>query len=180
MKLIATTIVSAALVCAANAGNLVTNGDFETGDFTGWSVFGTDTGDMFVSGGGYFGGADTTNVAFLGSIGGDGYIQQTLTNAPGIYTISFDYASDGLTPNDLNVYWDGNLVATGTDLFATDFTYFSEEVLGTGDDTLTFGGRNDPGFNGLDNVSVTASTPSPAAALPMLGGLIGLARRRRK
>ncbi len=80
----------------------------------------------------------------------------------------------------MNVYWDGVLIGTGTDLPQIDFIPTGTYVYGYGDDTLTFSGRNDPGYQGLDNISVTTATPAPAAVLPMIGGLIGLARRRRK
>jgi hypothetical protein len=184
MRSIANTIASLALFGAAGAQtNLVVNGGFETGDTSDWSVYGTDIFDMGVLHQDSFGTDDQTWVMYFGSVGGDGFLSQTLSNAPGSYTISYEFASQGGSPSDFGVYWDGTLVKYLTDPAPQDFEWTSLTVFGSGNDTLTFGARNDPYFLGLDNVRVISSatnTPSPAAALPMLGGLIGLARRRRK
>lgn len=54
---------------------------------------------------------------------------------------------------------------------------------GTGSDTITFAGRDDPSFNTLDQVSVTQSAvPETATWAMMLVGMgtIGFAMRRRQ
>src|SRR5262252_9352602 len=73
------------------SANLVTNGDFETGDFTGWSVTHAATGsDIFVDIGP---GPDPTFGAFFGATGSDfDSISQTFATTPGAsYTLSFFY-----------------------------------------------------------------------------------------
>src|SRR6185295_9715610 len=89
--LLATTAATALTGVALAAPNLVTNGGFETGDFTGWSVGGG--GNMGVS---TFPNSGTYG-AFMGCIGaacvttgpsgvgGTGTISQTINLDPGIY-----------------------------------------------------------------------------------------------
>jgi PEP-CTERM motif len=55
---------------------------------------------------------------------------------------------------------------------------------GTGSDTITFNGRNDPSYNTLDNVAIaqTAGVPEPTTWALMLSGFFGAGaflRRRR-
>src|SRR5207342_1372158 len=77
-----------ALLCSAAVANanLVTNGGFETGDFTGWTN-GGNTGFTGVDPGIQHSG---TYGAFFGPIGSNGFLSQTLaTTAGGVYTLSF-------------------------------------------------------------------------------------------
>jgi hypothetical protein len=169
------------------AGNLLTNGSFETGDFTGWTLGGNIDGFTFVAGSGFDGitAEDGNFYAALGAIGADATVSQTFTDTPGAtYEASFYLASDGGTPNDFAVTGPGSLfLPTLTDIPAQPFEQFFGFFTGSGSDTITFIARNDPGYLGLDNVSVTAvSVPEPATwATMILGlGLAGGALRRRK
>jgi hypothetical protein len=71
------------------SANLITNGDFETGDFTGWTVTHADNGsNIFVANGP---GPDTTFGAFFGAtVALFDVISQQLTTIPGhFYTLTF-------------------------------------------------------------------------------------------
>jgi hypothetical protein len=167
------------------AANLITNGSFETGDFTGWTQ-GGNTGFTGVVTSGFDGitAEDGNYFAALGPVGSDGTLSQTFTDTPGVtYESSFWLASDGDTPNDFSVTGPGTLsLPTQTDIPAQPFEQFFGFFTGSGLDTITFTFRNDPGYLGLDNVSVTSTVPEPAAwASMILGlGLAGAALRRRK
>ena len=70
--------------------DLVVNGDFGTGDFTGWTLTG-DSSQAFVSVAlrRFAGGGSTTSTA-------DGFLTQNLATTAGLgYTVSFSLAGDG-------------------------------------------------------------------------------------
>lgn len=160
--------------CDALANNLVTNCGFETRNFNGWTVsnlnntFVADNGfDTGVHSGGFF--------AALGNVGSDGTIRQTLADVSGqSYTFSFFYAADGGQPHDFSASWDGTTLLALTDTPAQGYTEYSYTVTGTGSDTISFRERNDPSYDGLDDVSVTSARTAPEpSSFWMLFGLLG-------
>ena len=170
------------------AANLITNGGFETGDFTGWSLAGTDLGHNFVNDVDPHSG---TFSAWLGSVGGDAFLSQMFATNPGdSYTLDYFLKSPGGTPNDFAVEIDGVVIpgSTFTDAGAFDYTEFTFTFTATKVSTqLKFDARQDPDYWRLDDVSVTPNTsgavPEPAP-LKLLGiGVLCLSRyayRRRK
>lgn len=165
----------------ARAVNILTNGGFETGDFTGWTLSGNTTffapavncpGAPFVP----EGNCD----ASFGPVESLGTLSQTFaTQAGRTYLVSFDFASDGGTPSAFSASFGGVPLISLADLAASPYQLLSFLVLASGPTTtLTFNFRDDPGFLNLDAVSV--SIPEPAT-LALLGiGMTGLLLRRRR
>jgi len=151
---------------STSADNLIINGDFETGDFTGWTVTPAPSGsEIFVDHGP---GPDTTFGAFFGAIGSDfDSISQTFATTPGaFYTLTFFYQVTNLgmpipAHNGFDVLWNG--VSVGGGLFpqfdvnpgfiAPTFHLQATSAF----TTVQFNGRNAPSFDFLDDVSVTLS-----------------------
>lgn len=175
------------LVCApaAFAQNLLTNGSFQTGDFTGWTTGGNFEFTQVVSGPFYvYNGSQDADgfYATMGPVGSDGTLSQSFTTTSGAsYTFSFWLAAVGDDPSDFSAMWDGTTVYSATDPNTGGaYTLFSFTETGTGHDTITFSFRDDPAYIALDNVSVTQSggggtVPEPSSFLLMGSGVLGLA-----
>jgi hypothetical protein len=169
----------------ASHAELVTNGGFETGDFTGWAQSG-NTGFMDVD-------TDTLDAhsgtygASFGPVGSLGYISQTLaTTAGGHYELSFWLDNQSGPTNAFEVSWNGTVLHSLTDSDRFDFTRFSFAVDAVDSSSvLQFGFQQNPSYWGLDDVSVVASSravPEPATLAVLGTGVLGfgLLRRRRR
>ena len=168
----------------SGGGNLVTNGSFETGDFTGWDQVG-DTSFTFVTDVVVAGGpTDGTFHAAFGPVDpSGGFIIQTLATIPGQTCIfSFDLANLGGTPNAFGAIWDDVFVLVTGDLPGFDYGSFSGEFVASGASTVIgFGFYHDPSFFLIDNISV-AVIPEPGTWAMLIAGfgLVGFAARRRR
>jgi len=162
-------------ICYGIAGNLVVNCGFETGDFTGWTQDG-NTGFTGVDGNPNSG----SFAAFMGPVGSDGSLEQLVGDNSTTYQIMFWLYSDGGSPNDFTLFWNG--VDVGPDLVDvggfgyTKFTFNVAGNFGAGSNLLEFVFRQDPAYWYLDDVSVVnTGTPEPSSLILMGSGILGLA-----
>jgi hypothetical protein len=170
---------------AAWAG-IVTNGGFESTDFSGWTRSG-NLGDTSVVCNG--GGANGSNCfASFGPVGSLGYISQTLsTVAGGTYDLTYWLYANGSGYAEFNAWWEGILVVGPVVNPNTGNVWTSYTLSGltaTGPSTeLKFGLRNDPDYIDLDEIDVVASGAVPEPATTVLCGLglavFALLRRKR-
>jgi hypothetical protein len=139
--------------CGAAAA-LIQNGGFETGDFTGWTLSG-NTNACYV----------TTSFPYvhlgiygaqLGPVGAMGFLSQTVTTSPGqTYLLSFWLNSSGQMFDEFLAAWNGTNIFDQTDITTGGWTNLQFVVSATQSSTLLqFGFRNDPGYFGLDDISV--------------------------
>ena len=176
---VALALATAFASTGAQAANLVVNGGFETGDFTGWTANPVSYPMYLVT-------SPVNSGQYAAQIAGYAYgpdtLEQDFTDVAGqSYVLSFSRWQDVATPNGLAVTWNGATVFSETDVLVSGYQQFSLRVTGTGSDALVFGAYNDPAFTYLDDVSLTA-VPEPATWALMIGGLglAGLALRRRR
>ena len=102
------------------------------------------------------------NFAQLGAVGSLNLLYQDLNTTPSLnYTISLWVASDGATPNEFDVEWNGVSLFDQTNIPAMAYQDLTFNVVGTGLDRLTISSRNDPAYLTLDDVSVVAAVPEP-------------------
>lgn len=187
LLILALVTVSAA---TASASSIVTNGDFQTGDFTGWTVnTAVDTNhpwEIVQSGSNFYASTGCEGPECIqGNTTQNASLIQLLNTVAGqSYTLTFDYSGGDGTPNALEVDF-GNTDVVDLHNTSDTISTYTYTVLATSNATfLEFLGEQVPSYDYLDNISVTANsaaTPEPAS-LALFGsgllGFVGIARRR--
>ncbi|NVD72413.1 PEPxxWA-CTERM sorting domain-containing protein [Duganella sp. BJB1802] len=181
-KLAIAAILAASTLSAQAATELVVNGNFETGNFTGWTKSGNPSLSDVISN------TVTSNHTFVwrsGATGSPAYISQSLATSAGwTYSLSFDVYNTATSNTTFEADFNGVSVYAFKNE-ARNWTHVTLDGLtATGAATeLKFGARNDPSFVRLDNVSVTVTAvPEPETYAMLLAGLglVGVVARRRQ
>ena len=185
-----------AMVLAAYASpNLVVNGGFDTGDFTGWTIMASPAGCSdfgiannpadFLSG--------TGAAFFAGSCVGvyDTIMQDIPTTIGDDYNFTFfvNNTNNVGSASDFQAFWDGALVQDLPGMGNSVYTEYSfTEAAAATATPIAFQGYNQPADYYLDDVSVTdlgpaslVAVPEPPLAVLLCSGLglVLLARRLR-
>ena len=164
--------LAALAVCAGFAGrasagpmNLIVNGGFETGDFTGWTLGGntanTFVGPPFDGVGHPFSGL---HAAVLGAVGSVGTLSQTFATVPGTsYELSLWGANGGGPPNQVTITLNGITAFAATDDPIHDYVQHLFDFTATSTTyTLQYDFMHSTsGAFVIDDVSVTA-VPEPS------------------
>ena len=177
------------LACGAANASLVSNGGFETGDFTGWTVTGPNVLNTNYG--------ISTNTPedgvycawFSGGAAGLTYLSQSFATVPGqLYDVSvwISYTQRTATTNELQFLWGGIMETDGHAPSSVPWTSLSNQFAATSSSTTitlgfqSLGSTGQPaGWFAIDDVDVEAAVPEPQAMLLCgLGlGLLGLLRR---
>ncbi len=181
-------IVVAALGISPQASasvNLVTNGGFETGNFSDWTQFG-NTGYTNVRYDSAFQGFYGASFGAVGSLGG---ISQSFATIAGKgYAVSFDLSNGGFpqnpfVQNEYKVEFGSTVLAHEFNQSPYGYQHFSYiTTAASSSTTLALSFRQDPSYYYLDGVSVNP-VPEPeewammAISIPLVGWQI---RRKQK
>lgn len=172
---------AALIIPSIASADLVFNGGFETGDFTGW----------ILSGNPILGTVDSANphsgnfAADLVAAGSPSFMEQFLPTTSGTtYNLTYFLdVSSGSTggPVEFMAQVNGITVFDQTNIPPQPYTRYSFAFLATGTSTdLQFRFRNDPGSFFLDDISV-AAIPEPSSFwLESLGTALAIFAMRRR
>jgi hypothetical protein len=172
----------ALLATPAIAANQISNGSFETGDFTGWAVAGDTPLAIGVIGSTTIVPATSgTRQAFLSTVVGQVALSQSFASTIGeTYRFSFDVYADGdgqLFDASIGGVSKLTLGAAGHGYLSFDFNHVA--TAATTDVVFTV--RHNQGFYLLDKVTVSGGVPEPTSWAMLIAGfgLTGAVARRR-
>ncbi len=183
----------ALLVVLGAAGSaradFIINGGFEKDSFKNWNLSGStkNTGVATTGGPGIGYAYSGSYYAYLGPLT-LGYLSETFTDPnPGeTLSITMYLASDGSTPNEFEVMFNGATLFELQNIPVQGYTELSFTVTSAASNTLTLGFENQLGWLSLDDVSVIPDnvmpTPAPPSAIMLAMGsicLVGFRLRRR-
>jgi hypothetical protein len=159
--------------------NLIVNGGFETGDFTGWTQTG-NTNFTFVDGEPHPPG---NRAAWFGAADFGGIFQSVATTAGAAYHFDFWLKNTG-SYSEAHAFWNGSEIFTLIDPGNFGYTHYqlTETAIGASTE-IKFLFENNPSWYRLDDVNVSAASgvPDTSSTFSLLGlASLGVAALRRK
>ncbi|MGA2797106.1 MAG: PEP-CTERM sorting domain-containing protein [Thermoguttaceae bacterium] len=167
-------VLACCILATPSFAELVANGGFESGNFTGWTTLPASSGSDFYVGSNYPH-SDLHEVNFGAGLQYDDSIMQTLPTVEGqSYKIDFWLAHPNYdTYANFTASWDGNTILS---LVNSDIFYYTKYSFTlpatTTSTTLQFSGRESVSFVFLDDVSVQP-VPEPSALVLLSAGVFG-------
>jgi hypothetical protein len=173
--------------------NFITNGGFETGDFTGWTVNALEKevraeNEVFwAHGGTYYAMLRTMDLRFYNFTTGAytgplGALSQTVTTTPGQALVLSYWLTGHTWPSEISVSWNGvqvpgSVVMHGPQVQSPHYTNYQFVVKATGSDVLAFNFWG--GTHIIDDIALTAAVPEPHGAALLIVAILGFAVTRR-
>jgi PKD repeat protein len=167
--------IGPSITVASPSYDLVQNGGFETGDFTGWTTNGDTVPWTVVDNGSLTGVPPHSGMydALLATTVAPGFLSQPLpTTAGQSYLLSLWVYSPTVfvAPNEFMISWNENKIFDQTNMPSVGWTNLQLLVSATGVSTvLQLGFQDDTGYLGLDDVSVQSVEVTQFTASPTNG-----------